>query len=311
MNDCLTAGFFGSGKFAADCLRLITGKVRPLWVITSEAKPAGRGMRERMTPVQKTALELGITLYTTDKIGRDEIRLAWIKENLPDVILVIDFGQMIKEPLLSMPRLGCLNIHPSLLPAYRGSAPIQRAIMDGLESTGVTIFRLDAGMDSGPVLAQRRVEIGFYDDSGSLQKKCSEVGCTLLNDYLCEIPASDWKFIPQNEYGVSLAPKIGRDEALIDWNQPAIKVFNRIRALYPSPVAYTIVKGKRLKILRACPEVGCGASATLAGAQNGSPVIACGEGLLRLELVQPENRSEMSAADWFRGARLKIGESIF
>lgn len=310
MSHPLSTGFFGSGYFAADCLRLIAEKNKPSWVITNAPKQAGRGMKERLTPVHSAACELGLPLYTTGRIARDEARLGWIKDNLPDVLLVIDFGQMIREPLLSMARLGCLNIHPSLLPAYRGSAPVQRAIMDGLKLTGVTVFQLDVGMDSGPVLARREVKIEAGDDSGAVLKKCAVVGGGLLLKFLYEIPEPKWDFTPQSEKGASLAPKIDKSEEQINWNETARSIADKVRALSPSPMAYATILGKRLKITRASCRSGGGTPAALVGTAEGLPLIACGDGLLLLERVQPENRGEMSAADWLRGARLRIGEPI-
>lgn len=310
MTDCLKTGFFGSGAFAERCLRLISEKARPEWVVTNAPKPAGRGMKERVTPVQTAAAELGIPLYTTERISEDAERLAWIKENLPDLILVIDFGHMIKEPLLSMARLGCFNIHPSLLPAYRGSAPVQRAIMDGLDKTGVTVFKLDAGMDSGPVLARSEVAIDSDDNSATLLEKCAGAGCALLLRYICGEDPSGWELTPQSDEGVSFAPKIDKSEAEIDWTNSARKISNKIRAMYPSPVAYTIIKGKRLKILTARHVEGEGRPGVVAWAENDLPIIGTGDGLLLLERVQPEGKSAQSAADWLRGARLSPGARI-
>lgn len=304
-------GFFGSGFFAEKCLRRIAERVKPEWVVTNAPKPAGRGMKERPTPVQAAASSLGIPFYATEKISADKERLAWIKDNLPDLMLVIDFGHMIKEPLLSMARYGCFNIHPSMLPAYRGSAPVQRALMDGLDKTGVTIFKLDAEMDSGPVLARREVAIDMNDNSATLLEKCAGAGCELLLQYICDTDPDDWVLTPQPDEGVSYAPKIEKREAEIDWNESAGKNFNKIRAMYPSPIAYTIIKGKRLKILAASLIAGEGRPGVLSCSENGFPMIGSGWGLLMLERVQPEGKGEQSAADWLRGARLTDGERIF
>lgn len=311
MKPPLTFGFLGSGFFAARCLNLISRKVKPAWVITNAPKPAGRGMKSRVTPVHVSAEEMGVSLFTSVKISDDTQRLEWIGNNLPDMLLVIDFGHMIKEPLLSITPLGCFNIHPSLLPSYRGSAPVQRAIMDGLDRTGVTVFRLDAGMDSGPVLAQREVAIATGDNSGTLLDKCAETGCELMLKYLCEVDSADWELTPQSEQGVTLAPKIAKVEEEINWPAAARSIFNQIRALSPSPVAYTTVKGKRLKILAASCVDGQGDPGVLTAIEDGLPLIACGEGLLKLERVQPEGKSAQNASDWLRGARLKPGDIIF
>lgn len=307
----LTYGFLGSGLFAARCLNLISRKVKPDWVLTNAPKPAGRGMKSRVTPVHALAEEIGAPLFTSAKISDDTRRLEWIGNNLPDLLLVIDFGHMIKEPLLSITPLGCFNIHPSLLPSYRGSAPVQRAIMDGLDRTGVTVFRLDAGMDSGPVLARREVIIETWDNSGTLLDKCAATGCELMLKYLCEVDPTDWDLTSQSEQGITLAPKIAKNEEEIHWPSAARSIFNQIRALFPSPVAYTTVKGKRLKILAASRVDGQGAPGTLVAVEDGLPLIACGEGLLKLERVQPEGKSDQNASDWLRGARLKPGDIIF
>lgn len=311
MSDCLSFGLLGSGHFAASCLRLISQHVKPQWIITNSPKQAGRGMTKRATPVQMVAEELGIPLLTTPRISKDAERLAWIKENLPDLLLVVDFGHMIKEPLLSMPSLGCINIHPSLLPAYRGSAPIQRAIMDGLKRTGVTLFRLDEGMDSGPILTRQEIAISEEDTSGSLLALSAEIGSALFLKYLCHVKPEEWRLTPQSSDGVSVAAKIDKSEAEINWQAPARNIFNLIRSLNPAPIAYTIVKGKRLKILSSRYVAGQGMPGTLAGVEDGLPLIACGEGLLRLGYVQAEGKNVQSAADWLRGARPKQGDLIF
>lgn len=311
MINCPKIGFFGSGSFAERCLRLISEKVKPEWVITKTPQPAGRGMKERATTVQSAAESLGIPVFTTANISNDEERLIWINENLPALILVIDFGQRIREPLLSMARLGCYNIHPSMLPAYRGSAPVQRALLDGLSKTGVTVFRLEAAMDAGPVLAQREVEIDDGDNSETLQAKCAGIGCELFLQHICGTDPNDWRLTPQPEEGVSLAPKIEKHEAQINWNESALKNFNKIRAMYPSPIAYTTIKGKRMKILSASIACGEGSPGVFVREKNGFPLVGSGGGLLLLGRVQPEGKSAQSASDWLRGAKLTPGEKLF
>lgn len=311
MRPPLTFGFLGSGMFAARCLELISSKAKPSWVLTNSPKPAGRGMNPRTTPVHALAEQMGVPLFTSAKISTDIEMLEWISSNLPDLLLVIDFGHMIKEPLLSITPLGCFNIHPSLLPAYRGSAPVQRAIMDGLDRTGVTVFRLDAGMDSGPILAWSEVAIEVCDNSGTLLDKCAEIGCELMLKYICATNLDDWKLTPQSTQGVTSAPKIAKSEEKINWSASALSIFNQVRGLFPSPIAYTAINGKRLKILTASCLEGHGVPGELVAAQDGLPLIACGTGLLRLERVQPEGKSTQSASDWLRGARLKPGEIVF
>jgi len=307
----LKAAFFGSGGFAAYCLERLSDKIKLQWVVTNAPKPAGRGMELRPTPVQLCAEKLSIPFRTTEKLSSDEELLIWIRSNVTDVMLVIDFGHIVKEPLLSLARLGCLNVHPSKLPQYRGSAPVQRAIMDGLTETAVTLFRLDAGMDSGPVLAQLPVRIEPQDTTGTLLQKCAETGVDVLSHYLCDVPDAEWKFVPQTDDGVSLAPKIDKAEGRIDWCSSAAKISCLVRGIGSAPGVYCGVNGKRLRIHETALAERCGGEAgTLCAVKDGFPVIACGEGALTLLKVQPEGRKVQSADDWLRGSRLNVGVKL-
>lgn len=310
MRKKLRFGFCGSGKFAAECLSLISEKAKPEWVVTNAPRPSGRGLQIRNTPVFKKAEELGINVRTTVKLSTDTKTIEWIRNDLPDFILVIDFGHMIKDPLLSMAPLGCINIHPSMLPAYRGSAPVQRAIMDGLKKTGVTIFRLDKGMDSGPILSQIPVMIGDEDDTGSLLFKTCHAGCEKLIEYLFDIPTDRWKFTPQSEEGASIAPKIDKSEGKIRWRESSLSIFNKIRALNLSPGTYCELKGKRLRINKAVPVSGSGQPGELIKIEDDYPIIACGNGSLMLIDVQPEGKKAQKADDWLRGSRMKVGDIL-
>ena len=307
----LKTAFFGSGGFAAFCLERLSQRLKPQWVVTNEPKPAGRGMELRPTPVQLCAERLAIPFRTTVKLSSDTELISWIKANVPDVLLVIDFGHIVKEPLLSLARLGCLNAHPSRLPQYRGSAPVQRAIMDGLEETAVTLFRLDAGMDSGPVLAQLPVKIEKSDNTGTLLQKCAEVGTDALAYYLCDLPDSEWKFKPQPTEGISLAPKIEKSEGLLDWREPASKLSCLVRGIGAAPGTFCLTRGKRLRVHEAAPVDGpSGEAGAIVAFADGFPVVACGTGALVLLKVQPEGKKVQSAAEWLRGSRLSVGDKL-
>ncbi len=306
----LRFGFCGSGRFAAQSLSLISEKARPEWVITNAPRPSGRGLRLQNTPVFNKAEELGLEIRTTERLSADAGTLEWIKISMPDLILVIDFGHMIKEPLLSMTELGCINIHPSMLPSYRGSAPLQRALMDGLRETGVTIFRLDEGMDSGPVLDRVSVSIADEDDTASLMDKTCRAGCEKLLEYLTQIPPEGWRFLPQGTEGVSLAPKIEKSEGRIDWDDSCKKISDRVRALSLSPGTYCDCGGKRLRIHKVSPSDGSGKPGELLGLEDGFPVIACGSGAIVLKQVQPEGKKIQNADEWIRGSRIRAGDII-
>ncbi|MDO5115300.1 MAG: methionyl-tRNA formyltransferase [Synergistaceae bacterium] len=305
-----TIAFIGSGRFAARCLEIIAARVRPLWVLTAAPRAAGRGLFLQNTAVWELAEKLSLPCCTTEKLSADSERVEWIKENAPDLILVIDFGQMIKEPVLSAAPYGCLNIHPSRLPRYRGSAPIQRALMDGLTATAVTLFRLDEGMDSGPLLAQPELEIDARDDYASLLEKAALLGSETLLRLLCEDGPASWRFTPQPSEGASLAPKIDKAEGRIDWQLPAREIVNRIRGIGKAPGVYCTARGKRLRIHAAdavdVPSGEAGCCAVI----DGRPAIICGEGALLLTEVQPEGKRALRAEDWARGLRICGGERL-
>lgn len=310
MAEKLRFGFCGSGKFAAECLSLIAEKAKPEWVLTNAPRPSGRGLHLQNTPVFQRAEDLGIKTRTTSKLSSDTEAIEWIRNDLPDLILVIDFGHMIKEPILNMPQLGCINIHPSMLPAYRGSAPVQRAIMDGLKETGVTIFRLDEGMDTGPILTQTKVLISDEDDTGSLIIKTCRAGCEKLIEYLLDRPADRWTFTPQDKEGATTAPKIDKSEGKIKWEESSLNIFNRIRALCLSPGTFCELGDRRLRINKAVMSSGCGLPGELIRIDGGLPVIACGKGSLKLLNVQPEGKNAQKADDWLRGSRIKVGDIL-
>lgn len=305
----LSLGFIGSGRFAARCLEIIAERARPLWVITNTPSASGRGLKFQDTPVFETAKTIGVPVYKTERLSADAERIEWLKANTPDVILVIDFGQIIKEPVLSLAPLGCINIHPSKVPQYRGSAPLQRAVMDGLSSTAVSLFRLDAGMDTGPLLAQPELEISPDDTASTLAEKAAVIGCAALLRFICEVPAAAWRFTPQSECGASLAPKIEKSEGRIDWGrESARKISDKIRGIGENPGVFCMLRGKRLRIRSAeCAEDAQGEAGCfqMAGA---FPMVFCARGALVLRDVQPEGRNTVSAADWARGARLQEGE---
>lgn len=302
--------FCGSGDFAADCLKHISSKVVIDLAITNAPKSAGRGLKLTPTPVSAAAEELSIQYRTTDRLSSDDALLQFIAEASPDIILVIDFGQMIKEPVLSLPKYGCINIHPSMLPAYRGSAPLQRAIIDGQSQTAVTIFKLDAGMDSGPLLAQEIIDIDPEDDYMSLLAKAAKVGSDLLNKYICEVGPENWTLTPQSNDGVSFAPKIDKSEGRIRWDRSSEQLIDLIRALKYSPGTFTFYGGKRLRIYDAVPVHEEGEPSKMISAADGLPVVGCGNGAIKLLSVQAEGKKIQNAAEWYRGSRLNPGDSF-
>lgn len=306
----MKVAFCGSGHFAELCLRRISSQIKIEWVITNTPKPAGRGMDLHPTAVQLLAEESGIECRTTSRLSADEELINWITAEKIDVIIVVDFGHIVKEPILSHPKIGCINIHPSRLPQFRGAAPLQRAIMCGLDKTAVTVFKLNEGMDSGPVLASEEVEITPDETYEELLEKTAEVGSEILLHYIKDISADKWIFTEQEENGVSLAPKISNAEGHIEWNMQPEEIINKLRAIRNTTGVFTIFKKKRIRLYEAEKSNCHGKCGELVEIENGYPVIACGDAAIKLLEIQPEGKKRQSAKDWLMGARLKKGDVL-
>lgn len=311
--------FFGSGVFAARCLALLSLHRAPQWIVTAPPKPAGRGGALRETPVMSLAGSAdslrNVPVLTSDDASRDAAVLAMKRDCPPDFTFVIDFGQIIREPILAWNEaIGCLNIHPSLLPLYRGAAPVQRALMDGAAETGVTIFKLAAGMDSGPILLREMIEIKPEDDTGTLLERASEAGARAFINFASSAPLDTWRFTPQDDALATHAPKITKEEERIDWSKPAGEIANQIRALRPAPGAWTTIRGKRLRLIEAFPieprQDDESTPGLLLGVADGHPIIATGQGLLALTRVQMEGKKTTGAAEWLNGLRPAEGEML-
>ena len=315
MRPDLSYAFFGSGGFAARCLGLLAEWRPPSWVVTSPPKLAGRGRGISCTPVEAVRERdqrlRDVPLVGTPCASSDERVLA-LRNNSPvDLTFVVDFGQFIAEPFLSGGQVGCLNIHPSILPLYRGAAPVQRALMDGASETGVTVFKLCRGMDSGPILLQEEFAIEPGDDQGSLLDRAASRGVRAFLRCVSR-PLQEWKFTPQDDSRATFAPKISPGEERIDWKKPAKDVAGLIRALSPKPGAWTTLRGKRVIVLKARPvtdfEPDGMAGALLLNYME--PIVSAGGGALVLEMVQTEGKKPQPAALWKNGLRAVPGECL-
>ena len=305
----MKAWFFGSGHFAALCFREIAPLLHFEKVVTLPPSPAGRARTLRPTPLEEQALELGFAPFRSSHPSSEPLLLEELVTDPPDLALVVDFSRFIRDPLLNGPRLGCFNIHPSLLPAYRGAAPIQRVLMDGLDQTGVTLFRLVEKMDAGPILSQKAVPVGLETTAGELAEILAHEGSQIFLkslEYLCGGYA---EYIAQDESLATFAPKIDREEERLAWSEPALKLHNRVRALNPSPGAYCVFSRKRLKIWKTRPLEGTNpGNGTVTGFAERFPVVGCGNGGLVLLEVQPEGKGPLRGDDWARGSRIKEGD---
>ena len=294
--------FLGTSDFAAEVLRgLAVSPHRPPLVVTPPDRPQGRGRRVQAPPVAEAARELGIELFQAGDVNAPEA-LERIRAARPEVAVVCAFGQLIREPLLS--EMPLLNIHPSLLPRWRGAAPIERAIMAGDPRTGVSIMRVDAGLDSGPVALLEEVPIGPDDDFAALSGRLAAIGGELLARALDLEAGGRLEFEEQNEDEATYAEKIDPAERRLDPARPAKELARTVRALTPHIGAYLEISGgKRLGVRRARP-VDVGVRAGEVRAEWGVLLLGCGQGTLRLEVVQPEGGKPMPVDAYLRGHSL-------
>ena len=283
-------------------------------VITNPPRPAGRGSRLTPTAVADAARALGIEVLEVDGVrqgtGFDAIRVA-----APDALVVVAYGELLSPEVLTLPRLGAVNVHFSLLPRWRGASPVQHAILAGDLRTGVTLMQMDAGLDTGPILASATQDVLPTDDAGSLGVRLSTIGAELLSNTLPAYGSGEVKPRPQPDQGVTHAPKLGSADRVVAWDQAAQAVVARVRALAPDPGARTNFRGAALKLLRVKVSTSASSSATaepgtVVDVDEQGPLIAAGSGLVRLIMVAASGRKRMSGADWARGARIQPGERL-
>ena len=276
-------------------------------MVTNPDRPAGRKLELHAPPVKQVALDAGIEVLQPEK-ARDEGFHRQLKAVGPDIAPVVAYGKILPRSLLDIPPFGFVNLHFSLLPAYRGAAPVQRALIDGVEQTAASVMVLTEGMDEGPVLGTSVVDVRDEDTAGTLGSRLAEIGAHLLVDCIYEYVAGRLTPVEQDHDAATYAPKITSDEARIDWAQPAKAIRNLIRGLNPAPGAWTTFKGERLKVLRASPHDANGRPGQICDPAR--LVVATGEGGLQLVEVQPAGKRAMSGDDFARGHR-PSGEDAF
>jgi len=300
--------FFGTPEFAVPSLRaLLDGSDPVVGVVCQLDKPAGRGQHLTVPPVKLLALQAGVPVLQPATLRAPEFVEA-LRTWLPDLIVVAAYGKILPKTILDLPPHGCINVHASLLPKYRGAAPIQWAILRGDERTGVTIMHMNERMDAGDILLQRDTPIGADETYGTLQTRLAELGATALSEAIARLHAGTLTAQPQRETDVTLAPMINKDDGRIDWARPAAAISRMVRAFNPWPSAFTSVNGKLLKIHRA--HVVSGNTTAHAGtvmAIDDGIAVATGDGVLGLDELQLEGRKRLPAAAFARGGRIKVG----
>jgi len=300
----------GTADLAATVLRRLAAD--PRWTVvlavSQPDRPKGRDLALQPTPVKHAALEAGIPVDQPAK-ARDPGFLDRLRALAPDLIVVAAYGQLLPQALLDIPRHGCLNVHTSLLPAYRGAAPIQWALADGLRETGVTLMRMDAGLDTGPIVTTATTPIHDQDNGQTLHDRLAELGGDLLVRSLPDYLAGRLPPRPQPSEGVSLARKITKEDGRLAWERPAVESWRRLRAFTPWPGAFCHAEGggktRLVKIHDAVPCEGSGRPGERIDCGKGRLVVACGTGALELRILQPEGGRRMEAAAFLAGHPLE------
>ena len=308
--------FMGTAELACASLQALSSAtdLQLLGVVSQPDKPRGRDLQIQPTPVKSAALAAGLSVWQPAR-ARDPAFLEQLRGHHPELIVVAAYGQILPQALLDLPRFGCLNVHTSLLPKYRGAAPIQCAILNGDSETGVTIMKMDAGLDTGPILTQVRTPIEELDDAQTLHDRLADLGATLLSQTIPEYVAGRIQPRPQPAEGASYAPKISKEDGRLDWQLPARVLWNRIRAFTPWPGAFTTHqdedKHKLLKVWVAeVDERESGIAGTVLRADRNGVLVACGRQALRLKELQREGGRRLEAGAFLSGHPIQPGARL-
>ena len=307
--------FFGTPDFAVPTLRhLLESRHTVAGVVTQPDRPRGRGQKVSFAPVKTLAREHGIPVIQPDRLKPPDVADA-IRAWHPDIGVVAAYGRIIPEPLLTIPRFGMINVHASLLPRYRGAAPVHRAVINGDAETGVTIMRVVKELDAGPMFAKVTRPIGPDETTDVVEGELSEMGAQLLVRVIDDIEAGNARELPQDEALATYAPRLTKEEGLIDWSQSASQIHNRVRGLYPWPHAYSYLRGHRLILRRTRVAEGAAphqaATGTIVAVDHQAVRVATGAGeQVEILEVQPEGRRPMSAREFAAGHRVAAGDVL-
>ncbi|CEG22433.1 Methionyl-tRNA formyltransferase [Planococcus massiliensis] len=302
--------FMGTPAFSAPILRMLVEEgYEVVSVVTQPDRPVGRKKVLTPTPVKEEAVRLGLPVYQPEKLKNPE-ELQHVLDLKPDLIVTAAFGQILPTAVLEAPKLGAINVHASLLPAYRGGAPIHQAIIDGQTETGVTIMYMVDRLDAGDIISQTAVEIEKTDHTGRMFEKLSEAGTQLLKETLPSIIEGTNKRIPQEEEKVTFARNISREQERIDWSKSAQAIYNQVRGLHPWPVAYTTFQDANMKIWWAeeADSSKSGKPGEVVELANEAILVQTGEGILAITELQPAGKKRMSAKDYLKGPKIQVGD---
>jgi methionyl-tRNA formyltransferase len=300
--------FFGSPAFAVPSLDALHGFAAVVGVVCQPDKPAGRGLTMTAPAVKTRALELGLTVLQPTKLRTGEVA-AWARSLGADVALVVAYGRILPRDVLDAPRLGCVNVHASLLPKYRGAAPITWAVVNGETETGVTLMKLDEGMDTGPTFARVTTPIGPDETGGALAEREARLGADAVREWLPRYVAGGCVLEPQDDRLATMAPVLEKAHGRVDWSMSARRVHDHVRGMSPWPGAFTLLRGRTVKIHGARVVVGAaagGGPGEVLIADKTRVVVACGEGCVELTQVQVEGKRVVEASQWAMGRGVSV-----
>ena len=303
--------FMGTPDFAVPCLKTLNENYEVIAVITQPDRPKGRGQKLTPSPIKEYALEHNLTVLQPEKIKTSETE-EQLKKLAPDLIVVVAFGQILSKAILDIPQLGCINVHASLLPKYRGAAPIHWSIINGETKTGITTMYMDVGLDTGDMILKEEVSISAKMNTGELHDTLMNIGAKTLLQTIKQIAEGSVVRNKQNDAEASYAPLLTKELERINWLLPAQEIYNLVRGLNPWPVAFSIFKGKKLKIwqTKVIDNVTIGEIGTVLSLTEPGFTVQTGKGILEILELQPESKRKMTAKDFVCGNQISINDKL-
>ncbi len=306
MTEFIQTVFFGTPEFSVPILHALSGIFPVAAVVTQPDRPQGRGRVLSPPPVKVLAGSLGIPVLQPENT-RDKAFQETLSGLKPDLILTAAYGKILPSSILDLPRLGCINVHASLLPKYRGAAPINWSLINGEEKTGITMIKMDEGIDTGPILARQALEIEPTDNTDTLGKRLSHIAAEMLPEFFKNLIDGRIEEKPQDDSYASYTPMLMKKDGLINWHESAKQIHNSIRGLYPWPVAYTFLNGKQLRLIASNTAVGQASPGEIAEVGKETLLVGTGDGLLSIKEIQPPGKKTMPILSFLQGYRLQPG----
>lgn len=306
----MRAVFFGTPAIAVPALRALTEIADVVGVVCQPDRPSGRGLKLTPPAVKSAAIELGLPVFQPEKVKNGELR-TWLENSASDLCVVLAYGRILPPDVLATPRLGCVNLHASLLPKYRGAAPIQWAILEGETTTGISLMQMEAGLDTGPVFTRHSIPIGPDENTGELSERLGELAAEVVRVDVARLGRGELRATAQDDAIASYAPPLSREHGRIDWSKSAAKIHDQVRGVTPRPGAFTTLRGKQLRITRtariaAAPPLAPG----VLRVEHPRVLIGTGAGAIELLRAQAEGRKELDALALVNGRTLVDGDLL-